>query len=109
MAGSNWWRSELSRLGFPVTGQASRGMLSPTQMLQLAVALIPVVGLLVLAVDRMSSQKSITMRTSIKVMGFTLVPAIIILGMQGLLQNPIVAGFTGVLMGFVLGNLVSGD
>lgn len=81
-------------------------MLTATQTIQLSVAAIPIVGLIVLGIDQLSSQKSITMRTVVKVMGLSLLPSIIILGMQGLLSSPMVTGFVGLTFGFVLARLV---
>lgn len=84
-------------------------MFTAAQLVQLALATFPLLGMLVLAVDRMSSKKSITTRTVIKAMGLTVVPSIVILAMQGLLMNPVAGSFLGVLVGFVLANLVSSD
>lgn len=84
-------------------------MLTLSHLIQIAVALVPVVGLLVLAADRMSSQKSVTMNTIIKVIALSLLPAITIVAMHGLLTSPVVVGFLGIMTGFVLANLVSGD
>lgn len=84
-------------------------MFTATQLLQISVALIPMVGLLVISIDRMSSQKSITMRSIIKVMGLALVPAIVILALQGLFSSPMVSGFFGLMAGFILANLVASD
>lgn len=81
-------------------------MLTATQMIQLAVAAVPIVGLIVLAIDKLSSQKSITIRTVVEVMGLTLLPAVVILGMQDLLTSPMVTGFLGLTFGFVLAKLV---
>lgn len=84
-------------------------MLTTSLLLQLAIAVVPVVGLVVLAVDQLSSKKSFTVRTVVKVMGLTLLPAVTILGIQGLLDSPVVSGFLGTVFGYVLANLVSRD
>ncbi|MFB6138694.1 MAG: hypothetical protein ABEJ42_10240 [Halobacteriaceae archaeon] len=83
-------------------------MVSPTAV-QLALAGIPLVGAFVLAVDRLSSQRSIGTRTVLKVLALSLIPAVVILGLAGALRSPVIAGLLGLFSGFVLARLVPTD
>lgn len=79
------------------------------QLLEVTATLIPIAGLVVLAIDRMTSNQSVTSRTIAKVLGLSVPPMLIVFGLRGLLTSPVATGFLGTLVGFVLGVLISPD
>lgn len=85
------------------------GLLDPVNLLLFTVAVIPLIAMYIIAKGKIGGEGGIGVRTVHKIVGTLLVPAIVILAVEGMLDDSAVTSFLGLILGYTLGQIAYSD